>query len=99
MEQSISPSKHRNSTSQLRGENFKTYIISVPINEKKPKIKKGHVQEILKADTLEDIAKYINDAEDIAHNIHITYVTCSKCMGSCNNIFSRCRIKSKVSAV
>lgn len=83
-------------TSGLRGDKLRTFVVSVPINGKVPKIKKGHIKELGKADTLQDIGNHVDEAESIVQNIQIITVECSKCVGSFNKIFSKCKVKATV---
>lgn len=85
-------------TSELRGERIKTYMISMPIDAEEPNIKGGFMKQIVKTDTLADIAEHIEDVEKMASNIQIIHVECSNCVATFKNMFNKCRLKSKVKA-
>lgn len=87
------------SLSSVRGEDIRTFIVSVPKGNETPKVKIGHIKELTHQDTIEDIERHIEDVERIVQNIQVIHVECSKCVGSFKNIFNNCRIKSKVSVV
>jgi hypothetical protein len=89
-----------NSTgNKQRGETIRTYIVSVPVSSKPPKVKKGHIHQLVHDDTIQDIEKHIDDVEAIVQNIQVINIECSKCVGSFKNIFNNCRLKSKVTAI
>lgn len=88
-----------NSGNKQRGETIRTYIVSVPVSSKPPKVKKGHIHQLVHEDTIHDIEKHIDDVETIVQNIQVINIECSKCVGSFKNIFNHCRLKSKVTAI
>ena len=89
----------RSRSGHLRGEKVRTYLVSVPIHSKSPTIKQGHIKELSKTDTLDEIGVHIDEMENIVQNIQVINVECSKCVGSFKNMFNKCKVKSKVSVV
>ena len=73
------PSKRDSRKNELR-----TFIVSIPIGEKPPKIKKGVVKELDKSHTIDEIEKLILESEVVAFNIHDTIVQTARC---CGNLF------------
>ena len=71
------PSKSASRKSELR-----TFIVSIPISCKSPRIKKGIIKELDKSHTIDEIEQLILESEITASNIHDTIVQVSKCCGS-----------------
>jgi hypothetical protein len=87
------------SSSHHRDKTIKTFIVSVPIGIKSPKIKHGHIRKLNRQDTTIEIEKHIDEVENIVQNIQVLQIECSNCVGSFKNIFNNCKVKSKVSAI
>jgi hypothetical protein len=92
-------SSEKSDSSQHRGKTIQTFIVSVPVGSKIPKIKHGHIRELTHQDTTAKIEKHIDEIENIVQNIQVINIECSKCVGSFKNIFNNCKVKSKVSAI
>ena len=72
------------SRSNSRKEHLRTFIVSVPIGSKAPKIKRGIIKELDQTHTIDEIEKLILESETIAYNIADVVVQTAKC---CGNIF------------
>lgn len=72
------------SRSNSRKEHLRTFIVSIPMNSKPPKIKKGIIKELDESHTIDEIEKLILESETVAYNIADVAVQTARC---CGNIF------------
>jgi len=72
------------SKSQSRKNELRTFIISIPIGSRPPRIKNGVVKELDKSHTIDEIEQLILESEIVASNIHDTIVQTARC---CGNVF------------
>ena len=72
------------SRSSSRKQHLRTFIVSVPIGSKAPKIKQGIIKELDQSHTIDEIEKLILESEITVYNIADVAVQTAKC---CGNIF------------
>jgi len=72
------------SRSNSRKQALRTFIVSIPIGSKPPKIKQGVVKELDKTHTIDEIEQLIAESEVVAYNLADVAVQTAKC---CGNIF------------
>jgi hypothetical protein len=72
------------SRSGSRTEHLRTFIVSVPIGSKIPKIKQGIIKELDQNHTIDEIEKLILESEVVAYNLADVAVQTAKC---CGNVF------------